>query len=59
METKNYEGLLYRNIQGKTIALKQVWDFDGQLQQRDEGTCIWKMLVRVVQMLNHLESRMG
>lgn len=40
-------------------ALAQVWDFHGQLWQRDEGIRIWKVLVRVVQMLSHLESRMG
>ena len=59
METENYVGLGYRSIQGKTILLVQVWDFDGQMQQRDEGICIWKILVRVVQMLSHLETRMG
>ena len=42
----------------QTIALVQVWDFDGQLLQWDEGAWIWKILVRVVQMLHYLESRM-
>lgn len=33
--------------------------FNGQLQQRDEDTWIWDILVRIVKMLSHLESRMG